>query len=254
MAAPSKQGLDYYPREIDLLRDRRLRRARMKHGYIVAGVYDALLDLVYRDKGYYLDYSNPDDVVWEVQQYLFGGVPVDENQIPVIIADLVASGLFDEALFAKGILTSRDIQRVFYKVTASRRHIEMDFSLWLLEKEEMRELSSRSVILDAFEDQSIMSEDQSIMSEDQSNNPQSKGKEREKEKGNRNREGEESFPPPQTMTLEEELLGTYGKEVVDIYMAKAKLRGYTGQAAAERIAIWIREDDAQGKLDKYYED
>lgn len=245
MAAPSKQGLDYYPREIDLLRDRRLRRARMKHGYIVAGVYDALLDLVYRDKGYYLDYSNPDDVVWEVQQYLFGGVPVDENQIPVIIADLVASGLFDEALFAKGILTSRDIQRVYYKVTQRRQFIEIDFSLWLLEEEEMRDLSASSCILATWCNINGVNVDI---------NPQSKGKEREKEKGNRNREGEESFPPPQTMTLEEELLGTYGKEVVDIYMAKAKLRGYTGQAAAERIAIWIREDDAQGKLDKYYED
>lgn len=42
---------------------------------MVNDVYDALLDLIYGDKGYYLDYSEPDDVIWEIQQYIFGKLP-----------------------------------------------------------------------------------------------------------------------------------------------------------------------------------
>lgn len=48
-----------------MMKNRKFRKPRMKHGYVVNVIYDAILDLIYGDKGYYLDYSEPDDVIWE---------------------------------------------------------------------------------------------------------------------------------------------------------------------------------------------
>ena len=76
-----------------MMKDRKFRKPRMKHGYVVNEVYDALLDLIYGDKGYYLDYSEPDDVIWEIQQYLFGKYQVSTEEIADIVAELVACGL-----------------------------------------------------------------------------------------------------------------------------------------------------------------
>ncbi len=57
MARPFKQGIDYFPFDVELLSDRKLRRPKNKYGYLASVIYLALLCLIYKDKGYYLDYS-----------------------------------------------------------------------------------------------------------------------------------------------------------------------------------------------------
>ena len=52
--APVKQGLDYFRYRMGLLKDRKLRKAKMKYGPAAPVVYLALLELIYSDKGYYL--------------------------------------------------------------------------------------------------------------------------------------------------------------------------------------------------------
>ena len=46
MSAPNKVGLDYFSFDCDLLRDRKLRKPKMKFGYLAVVVYIALLSTI----------------------------------------------------------------------------------------------------------------------------------------------------------------------------------------------------------------
>ena len=57
MGRNRKVGLDWWPRDIGLYRDPKLRAARQKFGVLGPYVYECLLDIAYGDKGYYIAYS-----------------------------------------------------------------------------------------------------------------------------------------------------------------------------------------------------
>lgn len=243
MAAPYKQGLDYYPRDIGMMKDRKFRKPRMKHGYVVNDVYDALLDLIYGDKGYYLDYSEPDDVIWEIQQYIFGKYQVSTEEIAEIIEELAACGLFSGDRFRSKILTSKRIQRVFYKATVDRRAIDMDFGIWLLSESEMKELSSKSMILEKFINRPNNGVNQPNNEDNQPIHPQSRGKERI----GKDRKGEEGAPPPPP--TKESLYQLYGKQLTDVYLVKAA-RYRRGEEGILLAAEWLAKDTKAGTASK----
>ena len=54
MGRNRKVGLDWWPRDIGLYRDPKLRAARQKFGVLGPYVYECLLDIAYGDKGYYI--------------------------------------------------------------------------------------------------------------------------------------------------------------------------------------------------------
>lgn len=51
MGRNRKVGLDWWPRDIGLYRDPKLRAARQKFGVLGPYVYECLLDIAYGDKG-----------------------------------------------------------------------------------------------------------------------------------------------------------------------------------------------------------
>ena len=246
MPAPYKQGLNYYPREIGMMKSRKFRKPRMKHGYVVNVIYDAILDLIYGDKGYYLDYSEPDDVIWEIQQYLFGKYQVSSEEIAEIIEELVACELFSGDHFRAKILTSKRVQETFYSATVDRKAIDVDFGIWLLTEEKMRELSSKSIILDKFINRPINAVNQTNNGVNQPNNPQSKGKQSKEEESR----GEEPPPAPPPSPKQDELVKRYGQALVDTYIAKAQRYRKTGTQAVLCAAQWLAEDEAAGKFAK----
>ena len=191
-----------------MMKNRKFRKPRMKHGYVVNVIYDAILDLIYGDKGYYLDYSEPDDVIWEIQQYLFGKYQVSSEEIAEIIEELVACELFSGDHFRAKILTSKRVQETFYSATVDRKAIDVDFGIWLLTEEKMRELSSKSIILDKFINRPINAVNRPINAVNQTNNgvnqpnnPQSKGKQSKEEESR----GEEAPPAPPPSPKQESL-------------------------------------------------
>ena len=229
-----------------MMKSRKFRKPRMKHGYVVNVIYDAILDLIYGDKGYYLDYSEPDDVIWEIQQYLFGKYQVSSEEIAEIIEELVACELFSGDHFRAKILTSKRVQETFYSATVDRKAIDVDFGIWLLTEEKMRELSSKSIILDKFINRPINAVNHPNNGVNQPNNPQSKGK-KSKEKESR---GEEPPPAPPPSPKQDELVKRYGQALVDTYIAKAQRYRKTGAQAVLCAAQWLAEDDAAGKFAK----
>ena len=194
MARPMKTGLDYFPVDISIMTDRKLRKVKLKYGGVGFQIYFALLCIIYGDKGYYLDFGNgkQDDVVWEVLEKLQGKFQPTAETIVEIIEDLVACELFSDDQFKSKIITSKRMQSTYYSATVEREAINVNFGIWLLSQEEMTALSKRSIILRNFINPPINEDNQPINEEEQPIKPQSKPKEKKVK--------ESKFTPP---TLEQ---------------------------------------------------
>lgn len=174
MPAPNKVGLDYFSFDVDLLRDRKLRKPKMKFGYLATVVYIALLCMIYEDKGYYLDYSDKDDVIWQIIEYLQGKYTPDYDTVAEVIACLVECELFSGYHFKQGTITSRRIQRNYYSATVSRKTVDIDDCKWLLTMEEMKSLSAKHCYYQKKHSQANNGVNQANNGVNQANNPQSK--------------------------------------------------------------------------------
>ena len=104
MGRPKKNGLDYFPLDVDIFRDIRVRRLKRKCGDNATLVYIALLTLIYNE-GYYLHVD--DDTAFAISE----DVGFNEDEINAIIACSVELGLFSHKMYADHrILTSAAIQ------------------------------------------------------------------------------------------------------------------------------------------------
>ena len=109
MARPIKHGLEYFPLDVDFLRDRKILRFRRTFGAKGTEILLCLLCEIYRDKGYYVDYDT-DGVVFDVANQL----GCTENLVIDVISLLVKLDFFDSKSFEEHkILTSRRIQETY---------------------------------------------------------------------------------------------------------------------------------------------
>ncbi len=99
MGRNRKVGLDWWPRDIGLYRDPKLRAARQKFGVLGPYVYECLLDIAYGDKGYYIAYSGEgrEDTLWQLREYTAGLENVTIETLAAVVDQLAASGLFHAA-------------------------------------------------------------------------------------------------------------------------------------------------------------
>lgn len=150
MARPQKMGLEYFPLDVDFLNDRKFRNCKQKYGYLAPLVYLALLSLIYKDKGYYIEYSDRTkaDVLWDIQASLQGKHCPDIQTLADVIDTLVADGLFAADLYHDvSVLTSKRLQRTYYSATVDRTGIAINKAIWLLSIEDMTTLSGKHLIL-----------------------------------------------------------------------------------------------------------
>lgn len=174
MARPIKKGLDYFPVDVGIMADKKLRRIKMEYGHMGFSVYFALLCLIYEDEGYFIDYSdnNKDDVIWGIMEYLQGRHQPTAETIADVIERLVACELFSGEQFSSNILTSKRIQSTYYMATVERKTIDVNFDIWLLSEEEMRAMSKSSVILRNFLNRPINQVNRPINPINRPTNPQ----------------------------------------------------------------------------------
>lgn len=147
MSRPTDRAVRYFPHDVGLLKDRKFRPLRRKYGYLAQMVYMILLEMIYGDKGYYLDYSDKDDVILDILEYLSGRYEPDEQTVGNVIDDLVAHGLLSPDHYRSSVLTSKRIQATYYKATVERKGVDVDPSIWMLSEEEMRMHSTRHPLL-----------------------------------------------------------------------------------------------------------
>ncbi len=146
---PQKISLDWFPLDCNALSDPKLRRARQEFGYLAIVVYLELLCILYRDKGYYIEYNEEtrDDVIWTIiNDVLTGEYEPKPNTIRRLIDCLVACRLFSHDLYRMGYITSHRAQEQYYRMTSKRAYARVNYDIWLLDADEMKEISPSNPI------------------------------------------------------------------------------------------------------------
>lgn len=146
--------MDWWPRDIGLFRDPKLRSVRQEFGVLGPYIYECLLDIAYGDKGYYINYSGRgrEDVLWQLSEYVAGRYAVPVETIANVIDRLVECELFSDGLYKRGFITSKRMQMSYFIATLGRSGVQINFDIWLPTEEEMREKnpSGKSFVLQSF--------------------------------------------------------------------------------------------------------
>ena len=209
MARPSKQGLDYFPFDVDLLDNEALDFLRERYGAIINDIYIALLCFLYKKKGYYIPYeteTDKQDCIWYIYKKIRGGkYPAKKESIPEMIEACVAQGLFSGDHYPK-IITSERAQATFYSCTVERRDVEVDPKKWILDDETMGRLSKKHSYYLSLHSNSYSTEKQSYSDEKRSKStekPLNKSKVNKKEIYKENPEESDEIREPSPLIAKE---------------------------------------------------
>lgn len=116
MVRPLKQGLDYFPMDVNFTSDVKVRRVRMACGMESVGILLYLLSLIYQDQGYYGKWDEELCFLTAMELHL------EESLVEQVVQKAAQVGFFDAELLAEwGILTSEGIQERFLAATRKRK-------------------------------------------------------------------------------------------------------------------------------------
>lgn len=116
MARPKKQGLDYFPLDVDFFQDEKIVSITGKFGLKGQITVLHLLGAIYRVSGYFLRWDEL------TQAKLLAELPgISEQLLDDIVNYLVRWDFFDEVLFCSAkVLTSKGIQKRYFEAVKRR--------------------------------------------------------------------------------------------------------------------------------------
>ena len=121
MARPFKSGLDYF--DLDCYMDDKIKLIQAEFGLSGFAVVVKLFQVIYRERGYYCEWSDNKAVLFACEECSNCGV----NTINEIVGACVRQGIFSDELFKKyRILTSRGIQKRYFNAVSKRKKIEVE--------------------------------------------------------------------------------------------------------------------------------
>ena len=171
---PLKQGLDYFPFDVDFFTDKKIRILKAKYGCDGITVYIYLLCQIYRN-GYSIKLDE------DYEYILSDELKMEPEKIGQIINFLLGRSLFENTLFKSDkVLTSRGIQARFQqaiKTRGTKRSVEVGANIWLLGENETESYIEVTQISGFSENNSSKSEKNEGFSKEKVH----KEKEREKE-------------------------------------------------------------------------
>lgn len=175
MARPIKQGLEYFPFDIDFFQDLKIRKLIKYQGGKSITVYALLLCNIYKE-GYFMRWDE------ELPFIISEQTGFDEAYIREVIKCCLLVGLFSKELYeTEKILTSKGIQERYQNICILCRR-KCDFSEFDLVSSEETNVNSEETI--------VNSEETTVNSE---NSTQRKGKKRKNKRNNNNT----PLPPPE---------------------------------------------------------
>ena len=119
MARPRKDGLDYFPVDVNILNDIKTKKLIRSYGTKTVAILIYLLSAIYRDNGYYLQYD--DDLKFIIADEF----DFEESFVENVISKMVEVDFFNKEMFEQHkILTSEGIQKRFFK--ASERRVSVN--------------------------------------------------------------------------------------------------------------------------------
>lgn len=143
MARPIKEGLEYFPLDVDCFGDYKILLVEERLGYKATYVAIRLLCIIYRESYY---------IRWDSSAALATAKMVGNNiksdEINEIVKNLVDVGFFDRVLLeSKGILTSRGIQKRWQLIThLLKRKGKIKPEFMLLDSEETIDTTGATVV------------------------------------------------------------------------------------------------------------
>lgn len=146
MARPPKQGLDYFPKDVDFYNDYKIMDLLEKYGPVGTIIYDVILTEIYRN-GYYL--AEPIDRISTRIVRIIGAKWVQKRLVSQVILDCGELGLFETTLLSHGVITSVGIQKRYAAVTSRNRVHKEKF--WLLDENGQPLLNAPKIPISATE-------------------------------------------------------------------------------------------------------
>lgn len=170
MARPQKEGLDYFPLDVDIDQDDKVALIEAQHGLVGFGIVIKLLMKIYKN-GYFYQWT-------EKEQLLFSrSVNVDINTINEVVNDCVKWGLFSDEVYENdNILTSKGIQLRYLEAASRRQVVKIKTKHLLISSDKVKEY--KNLVLDGV--------NVDINLENENINPQRKEKESKEEKSKKN--------------------------------------------------------------------
>jgi hypothetical protein len=133
MARKLKEGLDYFPLDVELESDPRIQRLMITHGHFAFEVYVKVLMMIYK-RGYYIE----SDIEQLANAIIYDHRITDKRieEVINILLDCLKLGLLDKESADKGIITSKGIQKQFLASTQRRKEREHPYWLLSIDEEE----------------------------------------------------------------------------------------------------------------------
>lgn len=132
MARPIKDGVDYFPFDVDFFQGKKIRILKSEFGAKGITVLIALFCEIYRTHGYYLKWDD-DDCFIMADAVGCGCTP---EHIKQVVQGCLRRSVFDDRVFQVfGVLTSAGIQRRYIRMLNSRTSITIIQEYWLLNNE-----------------------------------------------------------------------------------------------------------------------
>lgn len=119
MARPKKQGIDYFPLDVDFFSDVKIRKIARACGSQSTSILICLLCNIYKDNGYY--------ILWDedLPFVIADSVGVSEGAVKEVILKAIQVDFFDKDIYEKyKVLTSHGIQSRFKSAVYKREEIE----------------------------------------------------------------------------------------------------------------------------------
>ncbi|WP_101772359.1 DUF4373 domain-containing protein [Peptostreptococcus faecalis] len=120
MARPLKKGIDYFPLDVNFMRNIKVRKIIRACSEKSIAVLISLLGNVYEDHGYYTVWDN------DIPFLIADEIGVSEGLVTEIVNKAVQVEFFDSDMFEKyKILTSSGIQKRYLEATSKRKRVEL---------------------------------------------------------------------------------------------------------------------------------
>ncbi|WP_143321053.1 DUF4373 domain-containing protein [Clostridium sp. HBUAS56010] len=131
MARPQKEGIDYFPFDIDFFSDPKIKILKARYGVDGIAIYVYLLCEIYRS-GYYIQFND------DSQYIISDDLKMSPDKVMQVLKFLLERSLFDNKLFqSDAVLTSTGIQKRFQlavKERAKKNPIQIE-GFWILPEE-----------------------------------------------------------------------------------------------------------------------
>jgi hypothetical protein len=116
MARPRKEGMDYFPHDVHMSTDKKVKALRIMYGNDGYTFFNIALEMIYQEPNFELDVSDAETI-----QILASNVEVTTQKLSEMIATAVKHGCFDKERYTNdGVLTSNGILKRADVVTKKR--------------------------------------------------------------------------------------------------------------------------------------